>query len=139
VLKPIDVAQLTEWSWEGDKGEPRAVFLLRPLTKRQRSLVQNECLLPIRRQFFKPDGTVDHVDVIQQTGSGAARYCKMGLAGVKDNSFPGWADEPAGAGLATSARVPTDAFLDSLPDQVLDAMAEKVQLLSMVTEPDAGK
>jgi hypothetical protein len=93
----------------------------------------------VRREYFTPEGRLDHVDVVQQTGGASLRYAKLGLVGVKDGGFPGWAEEDAPRGLATTGRVPTDAFLDTVPDELLDAMALKIQALSTVSEADAGK
>jgi hypothetical protein len=130
MLKPIDRAAVVEYVDPSDTAEPLTVWLLRPLTKRTRSLILNDAA-------FGHTQAGGAVEVRTRQGTIAYRQVKAGLFGVRN--FPGWADEPAPEDVGRGKLVPTDAFLDTVPDPVFDRLASRVVELSWLQEDDAGK
>lgn len=125
MLKPINMSRTVEYVFPDDTTEPATVWRLRALTKRERRDVLDDG----SRGRLGPSG----VEVSQRAGSLNWGFVKRGLAGVEH--FPGWADEAGSAG----RRYPTDAFLDTIPDDYFDRLSGQIALLSSVTEDDAGK
>lgn len=131
MLKPIDPATVVEFIHPSDTVEPRSVWRLRPLTKRARAHILNEAA-------YGATNTTGGVEIRARQGSVNFAYVKAGLEGV--SNFGTWADEPAPEWVGGKGRsVPTDRFLDTIPDAIFDALAEQIAALSTVSEADAGK
>lgn len=130
MLKPIDTASTVDAIFPGD-GEPATVWKLRALTKRTRALIMDEAA-------YGQTKSAGGVEVRTRAGSIAFRKVKAGLAGVV-NFGQAWADEAAPDDVGRGKFVPTDAFLSTIPDQVFDWLAERIEDLSSLQESDSGK
>jgi len=130
MVKPIDPARAVDYIHPTDReggtpdGAPRAdatAFRVRALTKRQRAELLDAM-----------GGTASGANI----GSSRHQTVRWGLAGVEhyDIAFTTEDDKSAVGGKA-----PTEAFLDTIPDEVFRDLAAKIQSLSKLTEDDAGK
>lgn len=112
--------------------EGHSVFKLRGLGKRTRAFTQDIAA------YVRTEGEEERTIIETRTGSVRYWNVKYGLIGVEN--FEGWASEPDPNGhLPSDEKVPTDAFLDSIPDDTFSAISARVAELSTLTVEDAEK
>ena len=144
-MKPIDRKQMDRYVDESemdlvDKENPskgkkaregHSVFMLRGLSKRTKAYVQN--IAAYART--KEDGSHE-----VEVRAGDVRYWNIvyGLVGVEN--YPGWTTRPDPNGLLPGdEKVPTDAFLDTIPDDVFERLSLRIASLSSLSVEDAEK
>ncbi len=113
--------------------EDHSTFKLRGLGKRTRAFTQDIAA------YVRTEGAEEERTIIE-TRTGSVRYwnVKYGLIGVEN--FPGWEAEADSNGhIPADEQVPTDAFLDTIPDDVFSNISARVADLSTLTIDDAEK
>lgn len=131
MVKPVDPTRTVEYVHPSDReggsesGAPlpgATVWRIRGLTKRQRAALLD---VSTAGAGFSP-----------RAGLSQHRTVRWGLVGVEGFDAP-WATEPDPD--AVDGKAPSEAFLDSIPDEVFRDLAAAITRLSKLTEGDAGK
>jgi len=131
MVKPVDPTRVVEYVHPSDRegGKPdgapidgATVWRIRGLTKRQRA-----ALLDV--SIGTPGGPA-------RGGLSQHRTVRWGLTGVDHFDVPFATEADAES---VGGKAPTDAFLDTIPDEVFRDLAHAITRLSKLTEDDAGK
>ena len=124
---------------EDSKGNPivpeaeRSTFLVRPLTTREWSYIQN--VSSTLGGAISEDGDMGGSRLTVQAGTSNLWRLRFGLRGVEN--FEGWEDEEHPLDKALP-KIPTVAFLDTIPSAVRDWILSEIDDLATLTV-DEGK
>jgi len=137
MVKPVDPTRVVEYVHPTDRAEGKpdgllltgaTVWKVRGLTKRQRAALLDAATV----------GRPGAAGISMSSCSGALelKQVRWGLVGVDcfDQDFK-TEDDPDWPG----RKRPTDAFLDTIPDEVFRGIGSHVLQLSQLSEDDAGK
>lgn len=126
-IKPVSTLEVSDWSHPKDK-DPKTVFQVQPFSQTVKNYIADHAVAV--------EGEDDGASVRPLTGTLRTLRVRFGLVGVKN--FPGWATTEHEDPVA-GRKVPTDEFLNTIPSDVFEALADHINKLNSFTKEDAGK